>query len=137
MKYLTVALVTVFLAGCSLFGSNSSSDLNQLWITNESEARIYVGLLEETVLHLIDPIPSFDQEDAPFPAIESGSTRRFKISEIEGFSSEDNLGILVYILADLTLGPLPQEPRGVFSTVTIVGNDELIENKGHIVIDLD
>ena len=137
MKYLSVALVAVFLTGCSLFGSNNSDDLNQLWITNESEARIYVGLLEETVLHRIDPVPSFDQDDAPFPAIEPGSTRRFKISEIEGFSPEDNLGILVYILADLTLGPLPQEPRGVFSRVTIVENDELIEKKGHLVINFD
>ncbi|NND70557.1 MAG: hypothetical protein HKN43_03160 [Rhodothermales bacterium] len=134
MKYLSLFIAAVALAGCSLFGSDAADQLYHLWLTNDSDGAIYVGLLEENLVHVTDPVPSFNPEDAPFPIIEGFATRRFRLSSIDGYSRGDNIGIFVYRLGDPSLGPLGRDPIALFNTVIFVDNANLIAERGHIVI---
>ncbi len=122
------------LSGCSLFGSGGDARIDRIYLTNSTESTIYVMPVEETVLHRIDLVPSFDVNDSPFSSIDPSGTRRFDIDEIDSFSSGDNLGIVVYSIPAISMDSSGVQ-RAVFTSILNVLDSDLRRTRGRVVID--
>lgn len=135
MRYLYLLLLPFFITACSLLSLDGSENISTIQVDNDSESRIWVWLVEETVLHVVDPAPYIDPEDAPFPSIDPMSDRRFQFDEIESYERGDNIGILIYAVADSSASS-PQ-PVADFAGVVIVSHDELRNGRWQIKLGED
>lgn len=130
MRYLCLFLLPILVTACSLLSLDGSENISTVQINNETSDTIWVWLVEETVLHVIDPAPYIDPDDAPFPSIESMSHRRFRLDEIDSYERGNNIGMLIYAIADSSTST-PQ-PVADFAGLMVVTHEELTNGRWQI-----